>query len=88
MHVLLQRNTAKFQGGRSTTPTDRVNLIGNNIESEGRSICGTFKLRRTTSILKPLPAITRLPLGAPGNPNVARRRLYRTAGLRRGVERR
>jgi hypothetical protein len=66
---LFNGNNNKFQGGIFCDPNARLNLSGNNIEIQGPIICGTFNFQNN-AVLKPLPAITGLPLGAPGNPNV------------------
>jgi hypothetical protein len=58
-----------FQGGLFCNPTSRVNFSGNNSTMEGPVVCGNMAFSNNTT-LKPLPAITELPLGAPGNPNV------------------
>jgi Tfp pilus assembly protein PilX len=67
--VLFNGNNGKFQGGIFCNPTSRVNFNGNNIEVMGPVICGTMEFANNV-ILKPLPTITELPLGAPTNPNV------------------
>lgn len=59
----------QFQGGLFCNPTSKVNFTGNNSTMQGPVVCGSMGFSNNTT-LKPLPAITELPLGAPGNPNV------------------
>lgn len=68
--MLFNGNNGKFQGGIFCNPDDRVSFNGNNIEIQGPIICGTFLFQNNT-LLKPLPSITQLPLGAPVDPNVS-----------------
>ena len=58
-----------YQGGLFCNPTSKVNFTGNNSTMQGPIVCGNMGFSNNTT-LKPLPAITELPLGAPGNPNV------------------
>jgi hypothetical protein len=62
-------NNDKFQGGLFCNPTATISFSGNNGEIQGPMICGSFNFSNNV-VLKPLPAITELPLGAPINPNV------------------
>ena len=59
----------KFQGGLFCNPTSKVNFAGNNSTMQGPVVCGSMGFSNNTT-MKPLPAITELPLGAPGNANV------------------
>jgi hypothetical protein len=67
--ILFNGNNGKFQGGVFCNPTSRLNLNGNNVEVQGPIICGTF-LFQNNALLKPLPSVTQLPIGAPVDPNV------------------
>jgi hypothetical protein len=67
--LLFNGNNGKFQGGVFCNPTSRLNLNGNNVELQGPVICGTF-LFQNNALLKPLPSVTQLPIGAPVDPNV------------------
>ncbi|HWG57250.1 MAG TPA: hypothetical protein VNT58_12100 [Gaiellaceae bacterium] len=62
-------NNHKFQGGIFCNPNSQVTISGTNATLMGPIICGTITFKNN-AILKPLPAISELPLGAPANPNV------------------
>ena len=67
--MLFNGNAGRFQGGIFCNPDARVNFNGNTTEIMGPVICGSFSFQNSV-IMKPLPAITQLPIGAPTNPNV------------------
>jgi hypothetical protein len=59
----------KFQGSIFCNPTATINFSANNTDIQGPIVCGAMKFSNGIRF-KPLPAITALPLGTPGNPNV------------------
>jgi hypothetical protein len=67
--INLNGSNNKFQGGLFCNPTATANISGTNVEIQGPVICGHFSWG-TNTMLRPLPSITQLPLGAPLNPNV------------------
>lgn len=62
-------NNDNFQGGLFCPSTSTISMSGNDGTIQGPMICGGFSFSNNV-VLKPLPAITELPLGAPTNPNV------------------
>jgi len=62
-------NNDNFQGGLFCNSTSTIAMTGNTGTIQGPMICGGFSFSNNV-VLKPLPSITSLPLGAPLNPNV------------------
>ena len=62
-------NNDNYQGGLFCNATSTISMSGNSGTIQGPMICGGFSFSNNV-VLKPLPSITQLPLGAPLNPNV------------------
>jgi hypothetical protein len=58
-------NNVHFQGGILAR---RIVDLSNNVHVEGPMISERYTISNNV-VLRPLPTITDLPLGAPGNPN-------------------